>query len=171
MYECFAYIYVLYHMYTWCPSEARRACWIPWDWSYHYELRLEPSSSRITASALTRPPIIAGFWLYGDKYHGILIHLANDLGQQALERGLVCYVTTDKLRGGISRSLALVLAWVVAEQAVWWWCSFPLGRTTVVASNLSWISECSLYINKSFWASPRLSWILTQVSKHLIPIV
>lgn len=48
-----------------------------------------------------------------------------------------------------------------------------MGRTTVVASNLSCISECSpsLYINKFFRASPRLSWILTQVSKHLIPIV
>lgn len=48
-----------------------------------------------------------------------------------------------------------------------------MGRTTVAASNLSCIGECSplLYINKFFRDSPRLSRILTQVSKHLIAIV
>lgn len=37
-------------------------------------------------------------------YCGISVLLAKDLGQQVPGSGLVCYVTTDKLRGGVSCS-------------------------------------------------------------------
>lgn len=80
---------------------------------------------------------------------GISISLANNLGKQTPGCGVVCYRTTDKLRGRVSHSLALATHLMVgAEQVACCWYSFPLGRKTRANLTCPFISEYSplLYI-------------------------
>lgn len=70
------------------------------------------------------------------------IHATNKFGILTLGHGfLSADVISHKERGGLSFSF--LLAWMIeAEQVACCWCSFFLGRTTTVASNLYCINEC-----------------------------
>lgn len=74
------------------------------------------------------------------------IHSAMTLGYLTKQRDASA-LPTDPPKGKwglVPCSLALALAWMGgAEQVASYWCSFPLARTTAVASNLSCISERS----------------------------